>query len=102
MKIIAHILIALTLILSFIPCDDRHDSHNETEVALYDSADHDHNQDVENCSPLCICNCCHSHLIINQFKFFPKIQNFNSDFNSFYFTQLIEGFSGLPLQPPRA
>ncbi|MCX2744178.1 hypothetical protein OO013_09895 [Mangrovivirga sp. M17] len=87
--------------ISFIPCNDQHDSHQDEEIVV-NSNDHDHAEDSENCSPLCVCNCCHTNLVFNGFNFIAEATAYNSSGNSIYVTSIIEGYKGLPLQPPRS
>nr|WP_137090752.1 DUF6660 family protein [Mangrovivirga cuniculi] len=86
--------------ISFIPCDDQHDSHQDNEIAI-NVDDHDHENDHESCSPLCVCNCCHTNLVFATYNFDSGVIRFNTVGNSLYISSIIDYFKGVPLQPPR-
>lgn len=101
MKAIAVILSLLVMVLSIAPCADAAcgaQGDHATELAA-DHHDHDAADDL--CSPLCVCQCCHSHTVIsNQF-----IESVGTDRPSFqpprYTALLASGFKGAVLQPPQ-
>lgn len=58
MKFFALIMASLVLLLSFTPCMD--ESANSTKAKAEFSKVHDQQKDndTDNCSPFCTCNCC--------------------------------------------
>lgn len=66
MKPLAFILSILLLGLSVAPCADETNA-DDVKVSYQDTGtDHDHNGPEDLCSPLCVCHCCHSHVIVQQ------------------------------------
>ncbi|WP_200978740.1 DUF6660 family protein [Echinicola sp. 20G] len=92
------------LVLMVLPCADGDDvSGTFSEVAMIANHDagHHHGDMGDDCSPLCVCHCCHIHFMITQE---PSV-NFVSDFiavnNAYY-----HDFIGIQLfdflKPPRS
>lgn len=64
MKIFVVIFSFYFLALNLVPCEDNELLCNEdtTETSKDCEADHEHHE-TEHCSPLCLCHCCHIHVI---------------------------------------
>ncbi|OEK03066.1 hypothetical protein BFP97_16740 [Roseivirga sp. 4D4] len=100
-KVLALILSVFLLGLSLVPCADEPVIDN-IEISYQDaSGGHDHNGSEDFCSPLCICHCCHSHLVVYQFMMSYlegfKFQGHKGD----YTTPLVSGYLSSPFQPPQ-
>jgi ABC-type nickel/cobalt efflux system permease component RcnA len=61
----------IVLFMAGMPCDDTVTAHDVDELMAYDHNqdqshhDHDHDSsDSDGCSPLCVCHCCHTHVVI--------------------------------------
>ena len=65
MKILSTILAILILSISLIPCDDAMLGYGDEKIHLAEQNGHndDHNN-KDNCSPFCMCDCCHSHVVV--------------------------------------
>ena len=50
--------------LALVPCSDAH-AHGDEEV-LHAHAHDDHEGHETGCSPLCVCQCCHLHVVIER------------------------------------
>lgn len=49
-----------------IPCSDAKSMPSEQEIISFsdlasENQSHEHNQEEDSCSPLCVCHCCHLH-----------------------------------------
>ncbi|WP_394340435.1 DUF6660 family protein [Marinoscillum furvescens] len=101
MKFLTIILSFFLLGLSLVPCADETEP-DSVEISYEESgSDHDHNKSEDLCSPFCVCNCCHSHLIVQQIfiselgaLIFPLKR-------SAYNAPITSGFIGSLLQPPQ-
>lgn len=88
---------------SVSPCSDNQDIAQLTEVSFLSmSGGGDHGPSTDFCSPLCVCHCCHSHLVVQQLFFnnFGKVPLPTQ--TNLYTDPLTEGFEGSILQPPQA
>jgi hypothetical protein len=54
------ILSIMFLLLSGLPCADKEE--NGSSQTLVEKSSSEHNQDIDACSPFCICNCCSSQV----------------------------------------
>ena len=64
----AIILATLMLYLSGMPCDDVEVVNNDGAIT-YTQTQQDHGHDggssgSDDCSPFCVCHCCHTHIVI--------------------------------------
>lgn len=64
MKHISLILGVYLVALAIIPCADgaawdQHDMDQSLEAEWTGEVDHDHDDTMDLCSPLCMCSCCH-------------------------------------------
>ena len=68
MKLMSIILAVLMLYLSGMPCDDVEVvDKNGTEIFALTHGNDNHNEnspESDGCSPFCVCNCCHTHIVI--------------------------------------
>ncbi len=64
MKFLAIILSVYFLGLNFTPCDDAVTYDSEAEVSVVLDADQDHQESggPDDCTPFCLCHCCHVHV----------------------------------------
>jgi len=103
MKYLTFILSLYILALNLAPCEDYAALDNEvkTENLQATNSDHQH-QDLDLCSPFCICQCCHINALNFQFADlkldFPYISI--QDFLNLNGTE--KEFITSILQPPRA
>ncbi|WP_424963905.1 DUF6660 family protein [Ekhidna sp.] len=100
-KSFAFILSLFLLGLSVAPCTDE-TTADSIEVSYQESgSDHDHNESEDLCSPLCVCHCCHSHLVVQQI-FISELGILTFPLQrSTYSDPITSGFVGSLLQPPQ-
>ncbi|WMN06147.1 hypothetical protein QYS48_31770 [Marivirga arenosa] len=65
-KVLCYILSFYLIALCGIPCSDAKSINNDQEITSYrdlvnENQSHEHNQEEDACSPLCVCHCCHLH-----------------------------------------
>lgn len=105
MRIIAVILSFYLLFLNTISCDDVEfdllDSDSVVSLITAQEDDHTHNQE-DDCSPFCICNCCHTACFI---VYPPQItaELFSyQNFNFYYPEKYLSQDSNNLFRPPKA
>lgn len=100
-KFFAIILSLILLGLSVAPCADE-TTADSIAVPIEDTGSgHDHNESEDFCSPLCVCHCCHSHLVIQQIFISEfSLLNYPLQRNT-YNDPITSGFVGSLLQPPK-
>ncbi len=87
--------------MSFAPCADKA-GVDSTEISLeYSEFEQGHNDSADLCSPLCICHCCHSHLLVQELLKDDLTHDFFSSETNLYSDPLKSGFLFSILQPPR-
>lgn len=100
MKAIVLILSISLLGMSVFPCTDSH-PENATKLSIQKtlpSQDHGIN---DLCSPLCVCHCCHSHVVTTH-VFITELVGLQEVSSETIYTEIItQGFSGSVLQPPQ-
>jgi len=70
MKLMSAILAVLMICLSVIPCDDVEGAENcgtETHFHAQSNQDHDGHSESDGCSPFCVCQCCHTPVILSSY-----------------------------------
>ncbi|MBK9228460.1 MAG: DUF6660 family protein [Ignavibacteria bacterium] len=68
MRILSIIISAYLLTLSFLPCGDERDCDHSFDAVQEFSAEHTEESHLpENCTPICVCNCCGSSVTSAQF-----------------------------------
>ena len=83
-----------------IPCADAEQVSEEFIEYHQTNDDHDHNSEEDFCSPLCVCNCCHTNITLSTYlSFFPDIQPIQ-EFNSFYLDHQSKIYFSI-WQPPK-
>ena len=100
MKQLAILISLYFLALTVMPCADN-EKVSKTHAEYHQSTDgHEHNENEDFCSPLCVCNCCRTNITITQiFSFVPE-QKAKKEFVDFYSAQLSNAF--FPIwQPPK-
>lgn len=102
MKYLAFILSIYILALNLAPCEDYTVLDNEVQTEISQIFDNDHqHQDLDLCSPFCICQCC--HISTMNFKFVDV--KFNTSYIStqdfFYQNGIVKDFTTSILQPPK-
>ena len=105
MKIFAYFMALYILVLSVVPCSDVHNNCNDKKATTELTQNHDHQQDQDdNCSPFCICNCCQTAMTLNFTNTTFKIKNLFVEIDvkianrNFSF---ISNFYGNIWQPPK-
>ena len=99
-KLVTLILSLFLLGLSIAPCSDVPKSDN-MEISLSSQGDHDHREAEDLCSPLCVCHCCHSHLVVNQ-VFINELGALTFPLHRTTYTDPItSGYISSILQPPQ-
>tara|TARA_R110000868_G_scaffold8710_2_gene44661 strand:- start:268 stop:534 length:267 start_codon:yes stop_codon:yes gene_type:complete len=83
------------------PCGDGENGFSvQQEILANHDGDHDGHADIDFCSPLCSCHCCHSHITTSGFlSYAPRIP-FSNEFFSFYSDHL-SSLSFSIWQPPK-
>jgi hypothetical protein len=101
-QILTLLLSVYLLALMVLPCNDDH-SHaqvtTENQIAQADN----HHDDVDACSPFCVCACCTTPIMVQQiiaFESLPAIIPYNREVNSFYMP-VASTYSGSIWQPPQ-
>lgn len=105
-KTIVYILCFCILLLSVIPCADIHycGSQDRTECALIQQAHNDESHDncMDKCSPLCVCNCCMAAVAqIKEIHFDFVDRSLPVENNTLYLFGISYEATKLVLQPPR-
>ena len=103
MKYLAFILSIYIFALNLAPCEDYSALDNEVKTEISQAVDHEHqHQNLDLCSPFCICQCCHISTI--NFKFVDVSINtsYISTQDFFYQNGTEKDFTTSILQPPRA
>ncbi|MGY0392202.1 DUF6660 family protein [Bizionia sp. KMM 8389] len=102
MKFVTIIFSIYVLALNIIPCEDTIVVSNDVEVAITQlEIDHHEHQEVDMCSPFCICQCC--QINITQFQFYSVqfyLENITTQ-DFFYLNKSEKDFLNSILQPPR-
>ena len=101
MRLFAFILSIFLLGLSVVPCADeaRPDS---TEISILNAdGDHDPESDDDHCSPFCVCQCCHSHFVVNHVSYPNLISIHNMVEITVYLAFFSKGCLDSILQPPQ-
>jgi hypothetical protein len=90
--------------LSFITCPDQEDSVFEKEkvsaVADLQQPGHE-DSDLDLCSPLCSCQCCHTHYQVYNLHFAEYLPLPGEKQNSFYTNNFRFSLSYMIWQPPK-
>lgn len=94
------ILSLFLLGLSIAPCADAPTVDN-LEISLNFNGDHGHSETEDLCSPLCVCHCCHSHLVINKIELRDFVDLLFPEQKISLKEPVTEGFLGSILQPPQ-
>jgi hypothetical protein len=87
MKQMAIFFALYLLALTVMPCADN-EKVSDAHAEYHQSTDgHDHSEEEDFCSPLCVCNCCRTNITITQlFSFVPEIK-VKKEFVDFYRVQ---------------
>ncbi|WP_420578329.1 DUF6660 family protein [Ekhidna sp.] len=100
-KFSAFILSLFLLGLSVAPCADETTADSIEVSYEQPGSDQDHNESEDLCSPLCVCHCCHSHLVVQQ-TFISELGILTFPLQgSTYTDPITSGFVGSLLQPPQ-
>lgn len=101
MKVIAYILSIYVLVLIAIPCADKPDDSLLHKPEITQGSSSGHQQDMDHCSPFCVCSCCASPVVL-LFYAFPADNLLSVQLD---FPELIPDFHSTTLnsvwQPPR-
>ena len=101
-QILTLLLSVYLLALMVLPCNDDHSHTSVTTEKQIAQADEHHN-DIDACSPFCVCACCTTPIMVQQlitFESLPFITPYNRELNSFY-TSVTASYSGSIWQPPQ-
>jgi hypothetical protein len=97
------ILSIVFLLLSCLPCADKEGYGSSQNVVVESSSEH--NQDIDACSPFCICNCCSSQVFAFDTTVcgldFVIIKKIVENKIPVYKTIFISNFYGSIWQPPQ-
>ena len=100
-KAITFVLALFFLGLSLAPCSDAAIQESDIAMVVNGDTQSDHDTSSDLCSPLCVCHCCHSHLVVQQIE----LSNFDELLfpvqKISYKEPVTEGFLGAILQPPQ-
>lgn len=103
MKLITFILSIYIFALNLAPCADYVESNNDIKTEISQSLDDDHNhQNLDLCTPFCICQCCHINTTYFQFVDFNPDISYISTQDFFYLSGTEKDFNTSILQPPKA
>ncbi|WP_460544999.1 DUF6660 family protein [Echinicola sediminis] len=103
MKLVEVILRYYLLAIMLIPCADGEAlvRHDDADVLVASQEDgHQHSSGEDDCSPLCVCHCCHIHFTIAQdvdIKFVQSYRSVHSTLDNDLHSNYIFDF----LKPPR-
>lgn len=105
MKYLAFILSLYIFVLNLAPCQDIIVFDNGVKTAISQQVENDHqhsNQELDFCSPFCICQCCHiSATYFKTINTKPDVA-FISTQDFFFLNGTVKDFTSSILQPPRA
>jgi len=99
-----YILSIILLSISVLPCTDGMDSHaHDLTVIEHQDCDHNTEKNEKDCSPLCVCDCCNTNLIIQQdVNFFRKqIAEIFTPSKEVYSDLYVQAFASKIFQPPK-
>ncbi len=88
--------------LATIPCaDEVIDNLATLEIVLENSDDHDHEDEADDCSPFCVCQCCSNHFTND--TAFCELSVFSPaiDRSSIFKDNLTNSYLNTILEPPR-
>jgi len=103
MKLVEIILRYYLLALMLFPCADGEAmvQHDTASLVIASQDDgHNHSSAGDECSPLCVCHCCHIHYVVAQkshIQFVPQYFKEYKDFRKEYYDIHIFDF----LKPPK-
>lgn len=100
-KVLGLIMSLFLFGLSLAPCQDEPDIFDIEISHQADSEDPGSDDAEDLCSPLCVCHCCHSHLVVS-ITFFNKNEAPLPISDAISYTDLVtKGFVGSLFQPPQ-
>lgn len=82
-------------------CPDVVENSN-VESVLHAESNHDHTPSTDNCSPFCVCHCCHTHVTTNNHYYEGIIFQQVFIWKSPYTDAIDEGFPDSSFHPPIA
>jgi hypothetical protein len=92
MKILAYILSLYILVLTAIPCIDIPYNNSLQKIELTTKTTDNHQNDIDDCSPFCTCQCCATPVVfqisIIDFKSFSFSKKIYSEYTSNYISSL--------------
>jgi len=92
MKIFVYILSFYILVLTAIPCIDIPQDNSWQKIEQTQNTNNNHQNNRDNCSPFCPCNCCIPPIISQiytlQFNDFPYSQEHFAEYKSSYFSNI--------------
>lgn len=103
MKLISTILSILITFLSLLPCDDVKVIDNcDQEIQFHNDNDNDHSN-TDDCSPFCLCQCCHTPVVIFSPYYFNTAITLYSNYKQLgYYQSLILNILLYPIwNPPK-
>jgi len=101
-QILTLLLSVYLLALMALPCNDDHSHTSVTTENQIAQADN-HHDDIDACSPFCVCACCTTPIMVQQlisFDSLPFITPYNREVTSFY-APVTATYSGSIWQPPQ-
>ncbi|WP_374988006.1 DUF6660 family protein [Marinoscillum sp. MHG1-6] len=101
MKFFAIIMTILILTLSLTPCGDEDTDCRQDEISLLEAHQHHDHHTSDLCSPLCVCQCCHTNLVVCNLYLSITSQRTIVENRSTFSPVLIDGISSGILQPPQ-
>lgn len=104
MKFLLYILSLHVLMLSFMPCTDEEDKASGKEqvsavAGLQQQGQQDYHEDL--CSPLCSCQCCHTHYQVYSLNISENLPLPEAKQNTLYTNNFSSSPSCSIWQPPK-
>lgn len=105
MKLLSAILAILMIYLSVMPCDDINETKNSGVESSFLTQCNQHNDghaESDDCSPFCICQCCHTPVIMNTFFVRTSVVSFTIQDKLGYYESLnANSFINTVWHPPQ-
>lgn len=101
-QIITIILSAYLLILMVMPCSDAHAQLKETSNTYLSQNDNDHHNDIELCTPFCVCSSCTAAVVLQPLITF-EVLHFEPHYRNIpsFYDSIVSSFYGSIWQPPQ-
>jgi hypothetical protein len=101
MKALSVILSFYVLVLTTVPCIDRPFDKDIHQSGQAGNAAHNHENDTDQCSPFCVCNCCGSQVLSIETILISSILPLNKEHVFWYASTFKSNLFHSIWQPPK-